>query len=384
MLMATNLTHDLYAEPGPWSSVYIDASGDEADPRGLATSKRNSVADSLKRAGAPQADVDAIVEALAMPTGVPAPAARLVIARAGEVRLDEGLPGAVHVAEFAEFGPVPNLVPLVYHRPVDFEYLVVLVGHDAGDVQLCRTGEPRPIDSEHVQGRADTLQKVRAGGWSEANYQRHVVDVWTHNEGEVAQRVDAIVEERRPRFVIAAGETNGVALFVDKLSARTRAMTRSVPVDARPSDASSERLDAEIRDAIDAELESLRARARDVVRSRAQGEAPEEALGIGEVVHALQQAQVELLLLVDGTGDAAAADELEDRRVFVLDGPPWVASAPEEAGEAQILGRVRAPVGLVRAAMLTDAMVMAVPAAELPPHTPAAAVLRWPAQAYTG
>lgn len=380
--MDSNRMHELYLEPGPWSSVYVDASGDTADPRGQAASRRNSISHSLEQAGAPQADIDAIIEALATPTGVPAPASRLVLARGGEVRFDRGLPGAVRVGEFAEHGPVPDLVPLVRHRPVEFEYLVVLIGHDAGDLLLCTTGVSIPTESEHVQGRADTLQKVRSGGWSEANYQRHVVDVWTHNEGEVAQRVEAIVEQRHPRFVVVAGETAGLALFVDRLSTGTRAITRQVAVDARPSDASSKRLDAEIRTAVEDELKSLRARARDVIRPRSQGESQNEALGIGEVVHALGQAQVELLLLVDGAGDAAAVDELEERRVFVLDGPPWVATAPEDAGEATVLGRVRAPVGLVRAAALTDAAVMVVPAAELPPHTPAAALLRWPAQAY--
>ena len=380
--MGTNPLHELYQEPGPWSSVYVDASGDTADPRGHAASKRNSITHALEQSGAPQADIDAIVEALATPVGLPAPAARLVLARDGEVRFDQGLPGAVRVGEFAEFGPVPDLVPVVRHRPVQFEYLVVLVGHDAGDVLLCSSDSVEPTETEHLQGRADTLQKVRAGGWSEANYQRHVVDVWTHNEGEVAGRVDAIVAERHPRFVVAAAEEAGLAIFLDRLSAGTRAITRGVPVDARPSDASSERVDAEIATAIEAEHEALRARAREVIRPRAQGESPVEALGIGEVVHALQSAQVELLLLVDGAGDAQANDELEDRRVYVLDGPPWVASAPEDAGEAQVLGRVRAPVGLVRAAALTDAMVMVVPAEELPPHAPAAALLRWPAQSY--
>jgi hypothetical protein len=298
------------------------------------------------------------------------------------VRLDRALPGGVHVGEFAEYGPVPDLVPLVRHRPVAFEYLVVLVGHDAGDLLLCTTGSDRPSGREHVQGRADTLQKVRAGGWSEANYQRHVVDVWTHNEGEVAERVDAIVADRHPRFVVAAAEEAGLAIFLDKLSPGTRAITRGVPVDARPSDASSARVDAEVAAAVEDELQGLRARARELIRSRAQGESPIEALGIGEVVHALQQAQAELLLLVDGAGDAHANDELEDRRVYVLDGPPWVATAPEDAGDAQVIGRVRAPVGLVRAAVLTDALVMVVPADELPPHAPAAALLRWPAQSY--
>lgn len=380
--MATNPMHALYEEAGPWTSVYLDASGDTADPRGQAASKRNSVSHALEQAGAPQADIDAVTEALATPTGMSAPAARLLLVKGGEVRLDRGLPGPVQVGEFAEHGPVPDLVPFVRHRPVEFEYLVVLVGHDAGDVLLCTTASPEPAEREHVQGRADTLQKVRAGGWSEANYQRHVVDVWTHNEGEVAARVDAIVTERHPRFVVAAGEDAGLAIFLDRLSAGTRAITRGVAVDARPSDASGERIDAEIRAAVEAELAGLRSRARELIRPRAQGESPVEALGIGEVVHALQQGQVELLLLVDGAGDAHANEELEDRRVFVLDGPPWVASAPEDAGDARVIGRVRAPVGLVRAAALTDAMVMVVPADELPPHAPAAALLRWPAQSY--
>ncbi|WP_022882168.1 baeRF2 domain-containing protein [Gryllotalpicola ginsengisoli] len=372
---------NLYRTPGPWTSVYLDASGAGPDPRGFAMSKRNSISHRLEQAGAPRADIDAVVEALVDPTGVPAPVARLLLVKDGEVRLDEALPGPVQVAEFAEHGQIPDLVPVLRHHPVDFEYLVVQVGHDAGDITLCTTADARPAGQEHVQGRADTLQKVRGNGWSDANYDRHVVDVWTHNEGEVAQRVDALVVEHNPRFVLAAGEEVGLAIFTDRLSEASRKVLRTVVVDARPSDASDQRLREAIDRAVAGELEALRAQALDGLRERTAGEAAREALGVGEVVHALQQGQVDTLLLLDANGAADRAPELDERTVLALDAEPWVATAPEEAASAQVLEKVPAPSGLVRAAVLTGATVLFAPPEELPPHVGAAASLRWSAQA---
>jgi hypothetical protein len=88
------------------------------------------------------------------------------------------------------------------------------------------------------------------------------------------------------------------------------------------------------------------------------------------VLHALQQAQVEVLIMNDGA--------LAERRLLALGAEPWVASAGEQALGAQELGRVPAPAALLRAAALTDASVLLVPGGVLPQGTDVAALLRWP------
>lgn len=96
---------------------------------------------------------------------------------------------------------------------------------------------------------------------------------------------------------------------------------------------------------------------------------PESATGMGTVVHALQQAQVEALIL----NDAA----LSESGLFALDSEPWLATAREEALGATVLGKAPASAALLRAAALTDAGVLLVPHGSVPEGTEVAALLRW-------
>lgn len=87
-------------------------------------------------------------------------------------------------------------------------------------------------------------------------------------------------------------------------------------------------------------------------------------------MHALQQAQVDVLIL----NDAALAE----RTLLALDAEPWIALAEEESLAANVLGKVPAPAALLRAAALTDARVLLVPGPVLPAGADTAALLRWP------
>jgi hypothetical protein len=88
------------------------------------------------------------------------------------------------------------------------------------------------------------------------------------------------------------------------------------------------------------------------------------------VVHALQQAQVDVLIFDD--------QSLSDRTLLALGAEPWIATTEEEALGAEVLGKVPAPAALLRAAALTDARVQLVPGSVLPDGAKVAALLRWP------
>lgn len=97
---------------------------------------------------------------------------------------------------------------------------------------------------------------------------------------------------------------------------------------------------------------------------------PESATGMGAVVQALQQAQVDTLILNDTA--------LEDRHLLALGAEPWLATAEEQALGADVLGQVPASSALLRAAALTDANLLLVPDGVLPGGADLAALLRWP------
>ncbi|WP_166804847.1 Vms1/Ankzf1 family peptidyl-tRNA hydrolase [Cryobacterium sp. Sr8] len=217
------------------------------------------------------------------------------------------------------------------------------------------------------------MSKVQAGGWSHARYQRATEEVWRANAEEVGNTVDRMVREHEPAFVIVSGDARARELLLEDLAPESLDRVVEVPTHTRAAGASSEALDAEIDIRLEEELERDR---QDVLARSATGGGRRGERGLGPVVHALQQAQVETLLL---------DPRRDERSLLALDGPPWIATEPGERLSTQVLDEVPAIEGLARAAVLTGARVLflnpepADPAAPRPEEEPAepVAAVRW-------
>ena len=357
---------------GTWTWAYVDASGDREDPQHLAALQRRKTEDALRSAGAGAEVIDTVMAELEETPGVPAPVARYVLVQDGELVLSEVLPGHMHGPESVGHGAVPDLVPLLAHRPLDVPFLVVEVGRGGGGYRAYRLGHadhPEGREEQHVQGRTDTLHKFQGGGWSHLRWQHHTEEIWRENEAQVAEAINRAVERLSPRLIVIAGDIRARQLLVGELSKEAAALVSEVPVDPRASDAS----EGAVREHVDIALARVVAQRRhdveDLLRTHDGRGDGEVASGLGRVVEALQQAQPSVVVL-----DPAGFDE---RTVLALDAAPWVATAPEQAVGATVLGPVPAAVGLVRAALLTDAEVVYANAASLPGVEPTAALLRW-------
>jgi len=354
-------------EGGVTTWAYLDVSGDVEDPRRMAEHRRRTLREALAKAGAPGADIDAIDGVVADEPGVPSPVARYVLARDGEVLLDEVLPGRPAAPESSGTGAVPDLVPLLRHRPSGFGYLVVEAGRDGGEVRLFHSGSGVPDAGEKVRGDTGNIRKVRVGGWAHARYQRYSEQVWRHNMQELGGVIDRLVLEHRPRLLVLAGDVRAAQLLESELSAESRGVLTTVSTYTRPDGASDDALQEAVAELLAAVARSDRADAVDHLGSRPEAET---AHGTGPVVHALQQAQAESVLL-----DPA---RLADRTLLALDEAPWVSTVPEEALGAVVLGEVRADTALMRAALLTDADLVLIGTGDLPDGAEIAAVSRWP------
>lgn len=357
----------VYRGAGPYSCVYVDVSGDVSDPQRTGELRARAVLDRLRELGAPGSDVAAIERVLQEVTGVAGGVSRLVVAEDGELRIDELILGPRVDDEVATFGPVPDLTPLVEHRPEDFRYLVIEVSRDGGELRLYSTRDAAPVHHDDIAGDTDSLHKVQVGGWSQARYQRHTEEVWKHNQSEIADAVERVVTDHRPRVVVLSGDVRARQLLAERLGPASRAVLSMVPTDTRADGASdaalAEHLERRLREVGDQDREATLGRILD------QG-GKDGAHGVGEVVAALRQSQVEVMLLDFGA--------LRDRTLLALDAEPWVATAPEDALDARVLDAVPAAVGLLRAAALTGARVMRASRDELPRRHEVAALLRWP------
>ncbi|MFD5225964.1 Vms1/Ankzf1 family peptidyl-tRNA hydrolase [Microbacterium sp. NPDC058342] len=371
--------HEVLAEPGAWTTVYTD--GPQGEPPGAVESRMRSLKDRLRDAGVPDDDADAVLAALPDDTGLPAPSARWLLVRAGDIVADEGFSSARRGLERITHGSFPDIVPLVRHRGAQRRILVVETGRDGAELSLERLGRAEPEHTEQVEGDQQPITKVNPGGWSQARFQRSVEEVWQHTQSDVADAVDRIVRERQPDHVFVTGDAQARGLLLENIEGGTLDLVVEVDADTRADGAD----DQSLRDAIDETVSIAHDDAISAVRDRAaEQDARNGASGLADVVGALQQAQVQTLLL-----DERMADD-EDT-LLALSATPWVALTAADAFDAGPGTPVPAVEALVRAAVLTDAEVLFVedepddgePRSDRGPQPPRA-VLRWPAASITG
>ncbi len=368
--MLDSLTHqlaELWRRQGTFSSVFVDASGLGDGPGNDGESRRRQVRDALSRAGAPLSDLDAVDALLAEPTGTSGPHSRFLVVHDGEVLLDEVLAGRPAWPETVAYLSTPDFVPLIKHRQNDVVYLVVEASRGNAEIHAYRASHAVPLDHSNIEGRTDSLNKVQAGGWSHSHYQQHSEEIWRQNQSQLAAAVDDLVRRLRPGFVLLAGDVRAVQLLSEELSSAARDISTVVPGHLLAAGSSREPL----QERISRKLEEIRLRNQSALLDKlAAGDFENGALGFGAVVHSLQQSQADTVLLDnDGTGE---------RVLLALDAEPWVATAPEDALGAGILGPVPAILALTRAAVLTESKVVFVDHGSLPKSAEVAATLRWP------
>jgi hypothetical protein len=385
--ISTNERHELagiYRAGGNYSQVYLDMSVDTSDPPGVRDERRKSVIDALRGAGAPEADIDAVTDALAAGPTAPSPACLFVLVKDGEILVEEVLLGIAAEQESVYFGSLPDLTPLLKMQPLEFVYLTVETARDGGEVRLFHAGSAAEETVEHVQGRTDTLHKVKGGGWRHDHLQNHAEEIWRQTQSQLATTIDEIVRDRGPRLIVIAGDIRARQLLANELSEASKAILAVEPTNTRADGSTDEALP----DRVNAEIERILAADKEALLDRlnlhdGRGDNLVE-LSYGAIVQALASAQVNTLIL-----DSA---KLSDREALALDAEPWIANAPEQALGAGIIGAVPAQLALVRAALLTDARVIFTdifPGADdgdpesdqrdivLPKDASAAAILRW-------
>ncbi|MEV7606884.1 Vms1/Ankzf1 family peptidyl-tRNA hydrolase [Paenarthrobacter sp. NPDC089322] len=361
---------DLYRQPGPWCSAYVDASTGTVDGLETTDVQPDNVRTALEGQGASKEDLDAMDGAIQPAKGEPAPISRFVLVRQGEVVLNELLPGALVGQEIISKDEVPNLMPLLKHQPGGFAYVVVEASRDEAEIRLYRAGAPDVEESQHVQGDDDSINKVRVGGWSQARYQRHTEQVWRRNADQVAQEVDQLVREHQAKLVVLSGDIRARQLVEDQLSEESKAVLSTIDAHTLAAGSDRQKFDDEVNSLVARQWAVEQQNLMDRLAEQEGQANPQSATGIGAVVHALQQAQVDVLILDAGS--------LADHHLLALSAEPWVAASEGESLNADVVGKVPAPVALLRAAALTDAQVELVPSGALPERVPVAALLRWP------
>jgi len=360
---------DLYRLPGPWCTAYVAAGTGTVDTLEAGDVRPGNTQAQLEAQGASPADIEAMEQALQPAGGLPSPVSRFVLVHDGKAEVNEVLPGDLVLPERLAVEPIPDLLPLVKHRPEELPYVVAEVSREHGEIRLYRAGAGAPSSVREVEGESEHVHKFHGGGWSELRFQHHTEDVWRRNADEVAGEIDRLASASGARLIVLAGDIRARGLVKDNLSEASQALVSEVDSHTHTAGADG----ANLEDHVNQHVAEVWAEEQQNVMDRLavqEGQAnPEAAHGVGAVVHALQQAQVDTLILDDAA--------LSERTMLALDAEPWIATAKEEAVGAGVLGKVPAPAALLRAAALTDARILLVPGPVLPDGVHVAALLRW-------
>lgn len=365
----TGLVHEvaeLFRKEGPWCTIHLDVSTGTVDTLEAMDLAGDHVRETLLAAGASKEDAAAAAAIQWRAEGLPAPVSRFVLIRQGGVEVNETCPGAP-VQPLISVGPIPNLMPLAEHRGSDFNYLVVEVDRASGEIRLYCASNSRALATTEIAGDTENLQNVPGSGRAQSHYQHRTKEIWRRNADLVAEEVDKLVLEHAPALVVLAGDVRARELVQAQLGEAAKRVARMVDMNSRAQGSDKGKFEMEVQKLV---AEVFAGRQTALLDRLAQQQGKLAVSGWGATVHALQQAQVDTLVM-----DAAA---LADRHLLALDAEPWVATAGEEALDARTLGKVAAAPALLRAVALTDAKVELMAPGELDGKGPLAALLRWP------
>jgi len=373
VLMQLHALKPLLGRPGPFTTVYLDATpadtGAEQDIPERWRGLRRSVSGRVD-----PAVLDEIGERLAVPDGRRDPHGRVLVADAHGVVVDRLL-SVPPTASRIDVGPVPALLPVIRAADEAVRMLVVVVDRTGADLTRLTTGErTRPWETTTVTGEHDEVHKVRDGDLSR-RAQTRAEDSWQRNAETIARALDKAVADDPPDLVVLTGDQRTETFVKDCVAQPVHDRLCEVSGGGRGDGVREGAFKAKLRE----QAAEFRARRRGSVLARlaeGQGRGDGAVVGLSDVVEVLQRGQVSELVL------AAEAVEgpLTERELWVGAEPLQLAVV---SGDLDGLGlaspphRMTAHVALVRAALGQDAGITVTDEGEAMPRDGVGALLRW-------
>jgi hypothetical protein len=340
--MELSFLRPIYARPGPWASVYLDASRDSQDSRPALDLRWRALRERLASQRADPATVAALDRVVRGHDPMAGDYGLAAFATDGEVVLTEYL-SAPPLKDLAANGPLAHTMPLLAQRGEQVPWVRVLADRTGADVDAVSVGGV-PRHAQVRGGNTFPIRRVEPGGWSQSNYQRAALTAWKRNAGDAAAATAQLAEAVGAEVVVVAGDTQARQMLAAQLPVRWQ--DRVVHTDAgfRAAGTFNAALDDVTVQAI-AEVATAHA---DAALDKF-GMQEQIGNGLDAVVTALQRGQVENMLLVD---DASSTEQL-----WIGEAPTEIAREPDQLTAMSVSDPqpVRADAALVRALVGTDA-----------------------------
>ncbi len=363
--MQLSFLRPLYDRPGPWCSVYMDASRDTQDARAQVDLRWRALKGDLLSQGADPVTVEAVEEVVRRHQPMPGDYGIAVFATRGRVVLTEYL-SAPPLRDLASWSALPHTMPLVAQRGEQVAWVRVLADRTGADAMAVSAGGV-PRRAQVKGGQSRQLRRVQPGGWSQSRYQRAAMEAWHQNAGDAAAATADLAERVGADVVVVAGDVRATGMIAAQLPTRwqdvlvrTDAGARDVGADDTLMDDITVQTVAEVADRrIAAALDRF-------------GVQEDVGAGLDAVVSALQRNQVDTMLIVD--------DPSADGELWVGPEPTEIATDPAQLAGMSVADpqRVRADAALLRALIGTDADLTVLAPEEAPELTDGVgAVLRY-------
>ncbi|PFG42701.1 hypothetical protein ATJ88_1371 [Isoptericola jiangsuensis] len=392
--MTTRWLKPLVGHPGPFATVYLDATRSvEAGDKDVANRWR-AVRRALEKQGAPATVLTDLDDVVAVPTRVAGTHGRVLIADSTGVLVDRVLkePPAVTVGLWHE---VPSLLQAA--RSADENVDAVCVTVDRQGADFCRVGADGyatgPVES--FEAPHDEVSKSSSTTVKRATIESRAEDSWRRNAEAVAAEIDRRVAEERPETVLISGDVRAVHLVKAALGQGAGRLTVEVSGGGRGPGIRQAAFAEALADALD----SFRERRRELVLAELRqglGRADGAVTSIDDVVQVLARGQVKHLVLSEELADAAAvalrrwaagdADNpgfgglLDGRNLWIGPEPMHIAVARAELtgqGVSEGLQELPAASALMRAAVAQDAGLTFAPPGSVELMDGVGATLRW-------
>ena len=297
--MDLHFLSELTETPGPYATVYLDASHDSESADRELELRWAGHRTELAEQGADEPTLAALDRAVADADPAVGRAGRVLVAADGRVLLDRTLaepPGRPSAA----WGPVPDVLPLLLDVPEPTTAVVVRVDKSGGEILLAGEDGAGAQQVDEVRGDRSPLHKTRGGGWKHLKMQHTVENTWRANVAALAERVDAEVRRTGARVLVLAGDGQSRTLLRDALAERSASIAVDVEHSGGRSGADDDELagavEAAARNVVDAERQAVLERL-DQALGRPDGLA---VGGLEPVLEALRAQQVDTLFLDGG------------------------------------------------------------------------------------
>jgi hypothetical protein len=341
----------LFERPGPWVTVYLDATRASATGDHEVALRWRALRDKLTEQGADAATLDAVAAAVEEHPFQPGRYGLAVFATAGEVALLEEMP-APPAADEAHLGPLPHAMPLLAQRGENVPYVRVLADRTGADLEGISAGAA-PRRRTVTGSETFPLRKVHPGGWSHRRYQQAVEESWKRNADDVSAAATDLADALGAEIIVVGGDVRAVQTFAGRLPKRWQDRLVQTDAGARHAGADEAALDDVTIQAV-ADVADRHTREA-IERYEAQRGDDTAGTGLADVVTRLQRGQVDTVLLVN---DPSSTDELW----IAPDDPTLVATDQELLRQSGVPNptRVRADAALVRAIAGTGAELVLV------------------------